>query len=1239
MQNQIENILSSIESNKKELENRCGFGCIEATIQKLKKANESPESELSLWLTKKAPQDTENSYYQDETSPISFTRDQEGTLQLLIGYEEPEKGANKQFQRVAVINSQKGQRKPSFCGLIQLRDDKRWRDKAAQEGILQKEMESAAGLVMVSSQIRLNQSESLEEDLQGVRDLSQEMIVGMTSNNDVKRETKALNGLINTYKYGSKTVYLVEDRGMPLKIFLETHKKNENYSTQRREIARGFQQAVREMHTQNIVHRDLNPNNILVKVTNDGIKVSIMDFELMDMDNSKNMEPFDFVGTAALPPQEDEDPLVIHPGATFTMGQCQKSRIIDDSYGYLRTLIMILGENDPYTKKVKDQMEKMESEYTEHRGWLRTPGPKHKTRNQYKDQMVQDNTDAIEHLQVTYKDDKELDKMIFPSEDGLYTEDLANAPLIRQIEDSDVVEGFPHWGQLEEILKNGANPNYQNKDGTTPLMLAAEKCSIELVDDLLDAKADPLIQDKKGNTALHHAARVGAARAGTYTMTENHAEIVESLTNRDFKIVELKNNQGQTALHLAAEYNNQQMVQLLVAKGADIFDTDNQGKTALDHAIESNNQEMVKCLVNARDSNEKTALHLAATYRNPQMVQLLLKKGADGLATDNQGQTALHLAARYSNPQMVELLLKKTGIFNRKTGPNLNAKDNQGQTALHLAARYSNPQMVQLLLKKGADRLATDNQRQTALHLAVQSKNTDMVQLLLDNGAQLEATDNQGKTALHLAAQSKSTDMSELLLKKGADIFATDSQGQTALHLAVQSNDTGMVRCLMNARDNDEKTALHLAVQSNNTDMVQLLLNSGAHINAKDRYGRTALDLVGDNKKMRQLLKKQNATSGGVHNLEYRKFEREHDLYKVFDQVASEMQDDENIDKEVTPESIIVNKEGRAHLIPSKHSEGYLFQFSNKSDSMGRSSFSMGKSTQYPKADRALGFVDCMIFGGRDLPLYENTRTDLALARGALLLAYHGEKLPPQESSIQKKLLEYAKEDRQIDKRDSKKTQPNDISNLSKEIRGDNERDNKLKRLKELGFDDINNVKRLIQMTRMVGNAASKENRTSQDILNLYKALKMSGQLKNIKIDLTTPMTPIMDTISTSMLTKQISEGMQTIPLIKDIQIVKKNKSTIEKDNAEKNIKRIMKNALKKGYITQIAIAVINGVKLDKTDLSKAICIAVNKNLPDMVQLLLDKDDKKMTALHHAVSENNQEAIKSLLDNGADLYA
>ena len=54
-QTEIANILSSIESNKQELEERCGFDCIEATIQELEKANGSPKSELNLWLTNPPP--------------------------------------------------------------------------------------------------------------------------------------------------------------------------------------------------------------------------------------------------------------------------------------------------------------------------------------------------------------------------------------------------------------------------------------------------------------------------------------------------------------------------------------------------------------------------------------------------------------------------------------------------------------------------------------------------------------------------------------------------------------------------------------------------------------------------------------------------------------------------------------------------------------------------------------------------------------------------------------------------------------------------------------------------------------------------------------------------------------------------------------------------------------------------------------------------------------------------------
>ena len=133
---------------------------------------------------------------------------------------------------MAVIDSQKGQRKPSFCGLIQLRD-KNWKSPSKEEDKLQKEM--------------------------------------------TNKETEALNGLISTYKYGSKTVYLVEDKGMTYKEYVQKHEKDLDFNSQKIQIARSFQEAVREMHKAKIVHRDLKPENLLVKVTDGGIKVSIND--------------------------------------------------------------------------------------------------------------------------------------------------------------------------------------------------------------------------------------------------------------------------------------------------------------------------------------------------------------------------------------------------------------------------------------------------------------------------------------------------------------------------------------------------------------------------------------------------------------------------------------------------------------------------------------------------------------------------------------------------------------------------------------------------------------------------------------------------------------------------------------------------------------------------------------------------------------------------------------------------
>lgn len=60
--------------------------------------------------------------------------------------------------------------------------------------------------------------------------------------------------------------------------------------------------------------------------------------------------------------------------------------------------------------------------------------------------------------------------------------------------------------------------------------------------------------------------------------------------------------------------------------------------------------------INTRDDKGNTALMLAVTYRQPNVVRILLDRGADPALVNDEGWTALRLASQLDMPDMVQLL-------------------------------------------------------------------------------------------------------------------------------------------------------------------------------------------------------------------------------------------------------------------------------------------------------------------------------------------------------------------------------------------------------------------------------------------------------------------------------------------------------------------------------------------------------------------------------------------------------
>ena len=272
----------------------------------------------------------------------------------------------------------------------------------------------------------------------------------------------------------------------------------------------------------------------------------------------------------------------------------------------------------------------------------------------------------------------------------------------------------------------------------------------------------------------------------------------------------------QVMLTEAMEADDIQAVAALLRDGARLEACNGARQTLLFHAASYCSSEVVDLLLAAganphhRDVFAQTPLHCAVRYRsNPGCVALLLRAGSDPDARNNMLETPLHHVRDIAT---LRLLLE--------AGADPNAADETQETPLHRMAADRGPDMVEALLKAGANPNAADKHGKRPLHSATNPYNehaAQIVTLLIGAGARLEARNQYGKTALHTAAFTNSTAAMGALLDAGANLNARTIDGQTPLHLAAEQY-------------TDE-----------NDRMLGMLLRAGADVNARDGFDSTPL--------------------------------------------------------------------------------------------------------------------------------------------------------------------------------------------------------------------------------------------------------------------------------------------------------------------------------------------------------------------------------------------------------------
>jgi ankyrin repeat protein len=279
------------------------------------------------------------------------------------------------------------------------------------------------------------------------------------------------------------------------------------------------------------------------------------------------------------------------------------------------------------------------------------------------------------------------------------------------------------------------------------------------------------------------------------------------------------------SLFQAAAEGDIKQVRLHISSGTNINERTVSGDTALHYAAREGHKELVELLI--ANGAEITTVHIAAFLGDLRQVEVFLKKGIDVKDKDTAEYTALHFAARGRQREVIELLIAQ--------GANVNAKDQQGQTALHYAAEAGDMGIVEFLIARDAEVNAKDQHNYTPLHRAAGGGHKDIVKLLLDNGVDVNASARWDYTPIYYAAWSGNTEIVELLVEKGADVNAKDEWDWTPLHYMAQYDYyRDMAEFLIakgadvNTKDKWGETPLQVAKDKGHAEIVQLLRKHGA---------------------------------------------------------------------------------------------------------------------------------------------------------------------------------------------------------------------------------------------------------------------------------------------------------------------------------------------------------------------------------------------------------------------------
>ena len=305
---------------------------------------------------------------------------------------------------------------------------------------------------------------------------------------------------------------------------------------------------------------------------------------------------------------------------------------------------------------------------------------------------------------------------------------------------------------MEMLLSYDLSPDSRDGEGNTPLACAAACGQIEAVNCLLKLGADPSLKGENGWSILHFAAQSGNviiietmlskgldidSRGETLGLTPlmvcikfGQLEAAKYLLDKGAD-ESSKTTPGRISLlSLASAAGSIAAIEMLLSHGCNIDSRDSGGDTPLMHAARLGNTEVVEYLLAKganpllRNTSDLGLLHLAALSDNVLTIKAVLSKNLDiNAMCSDLGITPLLFCLSQGKLEAANYLLAE--------GADENLKSKDGWTVLSAAAISGNVAAIEMLLKRGHNPNSRDGCDKTPLMWAAEKGNKAAVEYLL----------------------------------------------------------------------------------------------------------------------------------------------------------------------------------------------------------------------------------------------------------------------------------------------------------------------------------------------------------------------------------------------------------------------------------------------------------------------------------------------------------------------------